>query len=55
MLLKKANRDIKLYRHMAKHYYIRKWIRKSKKKKSVLQDHSALLTLFLVIILKRYF
>jgi hypothetical protein len=32
MLLKKANMDIKLQRHMARNYYIRKWIRKSHKK-----------------------
>jgi hypothetical protein len=32
MLLKKANRDIKVETHMARHYYIRKWIRKSHSK-----------------------
>ena len=32
MLLKKANRDIKLQRHMSRHYYIRKWIKKSHSK-----------------------
>jgi len=28
MLLKKANRDIKLQRHVARHYYTRNWINK---------------------------